>query len=299
MISVLREGKRVRPRPGHRARVGRRDPGRARSDCRRGSDLVLRARRGLPERRMSRAAASTSVRLIPVVGGGMAAANCASELRRKGAEGSVLLVGREPEPPYERPPLSKEYLRGEAERKDAYVNEPGWYEENDVELLSGTNVMSLDVEARTAKLQTKEEVEFDKALIATGREREHPPRRGGGAGGDPLPARVRQLGRDPRGGREGRARGADRRQLHRLRGGGVADREGHEMLDRDDGGRGAVADVRRRGRALVPRAARRARGGDPSAARSWSCSRATGACGRSSPRTGRPSRATWSSSAQA
>jgi len=103
-----------------------------------------------------------------IVGGGMAAANCASELRRKGAEGSVLLVGREPEPPYERPPLSKEYMRGEAERKDAYVNEPGWYEENDVELLSGTNVMALDAEGRTAKLQTKEEVEFDKALIATG-----------------------------------------------------------------------------------------------------------------------------------
>jgi 3-phenylpropionate/trans-cinnamate dioxygenase ferredoxin reductase subunit len=103
-----------------------------------------------------------------IVGGGMAAANCASELRRKGAEGSVLLVGREPEPPYERPPLSKEYVRGEATRSDAYVHDQGWYEENDVELLSGTNVMSLDVEARTAKLQTKEEVGFDRALIATG-----------------------------------------------------------------------------------------------------------------------------------
>ena len=98
----------------------------------------------------------------------MASANCAAELRRKGADGSVLLVGREPEPPYERPPLSKEYMRGEAQRADAYVHEPGWYEENGVELLSGTNVMSLDVEARTAKLQTKEEVAFGKALIATG-----------------------------------------------------------------------------------------------------------------------------------
>jgi 3-phenylpropionate/trans-cinnamate dioxygenase ferredoxin reductase component len=103
-----------------------------------------------------------------LVGGGMAAAHCASELRRKGAEGSVLLVGREPEPPYERPPLSKEYVRGEAERSDAYVHEPEWYEENDVELLSGTNVMSLDPEKRTGRLQTKEEVEFDRALIATG-----------------------------------------------------------------------------------------------------------------------------------
>ena len=48
-----------------------------------------------------------------------------------------MLVGREPEPPYERPPLSKEYLRGEAEREDAYVNAPDWYEENGVELRIG------------------------------------------------------------------------------------------------------------------------------------------------------------------
>jgi 3-phenylpropionate/trans-cinnamate dioxygenase ferredoxin reductase subunit len=103
-----------------------------------------------------------------LIGGGMASAHCTAELRRRGAEGSVLLVGREPEPPYERPPLSKEYMRGEAERADAYVNPSSWYEENGVELLSGTNVMALDPAARTAKLQGGDEVRFDKALIATG-----------------------------------------------------------------------------------------------------------------------------------
>jgi 3-phenylpropionate/trans-cinnamate dioxygenase ferredoxin reductase component len=103
-----------------------------------------------------------------IVGGGMAGAHCAAELRRRGREGSILLAGREPEPPYERPPLSKEYMRGEAERADAYVNPSSWYEENGVELLSGTNVMSLDPEARTAQLQGGDEVGFDKALIATG-----------------------------------------------------------------------------------------------------------------------------------
>jgi 3-phenylpropionate/trans-cinnamate dioxygenase ferredoxin reductase component len=103
-----------------------------------------------------------------LIGGGMAAAHCAKELRDRGAEGSVLLVGREPEPPYERPPLSKEYLRGEAERADAYVNPPQWYEEHGVELASGRNVMSLDPQARTAKLQGGEEVAFGKALLATG-----------------------------------------------------------------------------------------------------------------------------------
>jgi len=103
-----------------------------------------------------------------LVGGGMASGHCAAELRRRGAEGSILLAGREPEPPYERPPLSKEYMRGEAGREDAYVNPAGWYEENGVELLTGINVMSLDPAARTAKLQGGEEVAFGKALIATG-----------------------------------------------------------------------------------------------------------------------------------
>src|SRR6201994_308020 len=103
-----------------------------------------------------------------LVGGGLAGASCASELRKRGAEGSILLVGREPEPPYERPPLSKEYLRGDAERADAYVNEPSWYEENGVELLTGKNVMSLDPAERTAKIQGGEEVAFGQALLATG-----------------------------------------------------------------------------------------------------------------------------------
>jgi 3-phenylpropionate/trans-cinnamate dioxygenase ferredoxin reductase subunit len=103
-----------------------------------------------------------------LIGGGMASAQCASELRKRGAEGEIMLVGREPELPYERPPLSKEYLRGEAKREDAYVNPADWYEENGVELRTATNVMSLDPEARTAKLQGGDEVEFEKALIATG-----------------------------------------------------------------------------------------------------------------------------------
>jgi 3-phenylpropionate/trans-cinnamate dioxygenase ferredoxin reductase subunit len=103
-----------------------------------------------------------------LIGGGMASAHCAAELRRRGAAGSILLVGREPEPPYERPPISKEYLRGDAGREDAYVNEPSWYEQNGVELLTGRNVLSLDAEARTAKIQGGEEVGFGKALLATG-----------------------------------------------------------------------------------------------------------------------------------
>lgn len=98
----------------------------------------------------------------------MASAHCAAELRRRGADGSILLAGREPEPPYERPPLSKDYLRAESERADAFVNPREWYEENAVELLTATGVMSLDPAARTAKLQGGEEVAFGQALLATG-----------------------------------------------------------------------------------------------------------------------------------
>jgi 3-phenylpropionate/trans-cinnamate dioxygenase ferredoxin reductase component len=100
--------------------------------------------------------------------GGFAAAYCAAELRKRGADGSILLVGREPHAPYERPPLSKEYLRGESREEDALVHSADWYDENGVELLTETSVMSLNAGERTAKLQTKEEVEFGGALIATG-----------------------------------------------------------------------------------------------------------------------------------
>ena len=58
---------------------------------------------------------------VLLVGGGLAAANCARWLREEGAEGSILLVGREPEPPYNRPPCSKGYLQAKRQREDAYV----------------------------------------------------------------------------------------------------------------------------------------------------------------------------------
>lgn len=103
-----------------------------------------------------------------LVGGGMASAHCAAELRRLGADGEILLVGREPHVPYERPPLSKEYLRGEATEADAEVHPESWYGENDVELRTSTNVLGFDAKARTAKLQGGDEVSFEKALLATG-----------------------------------------------------------------------------------------------------------------------------------
>jgi 3-phenylpropionate/trans-cinnamate dioxygenase ferredoxin reductase subunit len=103
-----------------------------------------------------------------LIGGGLAAGNCAQVLREEGADGSILLVGREPDPPYHRPPLSKGYLQGEESREDALVNPDEWWKENDVELLTRTSVLKLDAGSRVATLSTREEVSFDKALLATG-----------------------------------------------------------------------------------------------------------------------------------
>ena len=98
----------------------------------------------------------------------MAAANCARWLREEGAEGSVLLIGREPDPPYNRPPLSKGYLRGEESKEDVLVRPDEWWGEQDVELLTGTSAMKLDAGEKVATLSNKDEVRFGSALLATG-----------------------------------------------------------------------------------------------------------------------------------
>src|SRR4051812_47840393 len=104
-----------------------------------------------------------------LVGGGMAAGNCARWLREEGgSESSVLLVTREPDPPYNRPELSKGYLQGKETKEDVLFRPDEWWEEQSIELLTGTSVMKLDTGERVAKLSTKDEVRFGKALVATG-----------------------------------------------------------------------------------------------------------------------------------
>ena len=100
---------------------------------------------------------------VLIVGAGPAGAACASTLREAGFDGSVVLCGRELDPPYERPPLSKGYLAGKAAREDFHLDVP-----DDVDLRVRTSVMKLDAAARVAKLATGEELSFDRALIATG-----------------------------------------------------------------------------------------------------------------------------------
>lgn len=103
-----------------------------------------------------------------IVGGGLAAANCARWLREEGSEGSILLVGREPDRPYNRPPLSKGYLQDKESREDALFRPDEWWDEQRIEVLSRTSVTKLDADARVVTLSTKEEVGFGSALLATG-----------------------------------------------------------------------------------------------------------------------------------
>jgi 3-phenylpropionate/trans-cinnamate dioxygenase ferredoxin reductase component len=103
-----------------------------------------------------------------LIGGGLASANCARWLREEGAEGSILLVGREPDPPYNRPPLSKGYLQGREPREEVLFRPDEWWDEQNVELVTRTTVTKLDPGERVATLSSGEEVGFDKALLATG-----------------------------------------------------------------------------------------------------------------------------------
>ncbi|HEY2603112.1 MAG TPA: FAD-dependent oxidoreductase [Thermoleophilaceae bacterium] len=103
-----------------------------------------------------------------LIGGGLAAANCARWLREEGANGTIMLVGRENDAPYNRPPLSKGFMQGKESREDTLFRPDNWWTEQTIELATRTSVLKLDAGARVATLSTKEEIEFDKALIATG-----------------------------------------------------------------------------------------------------------------------------------
>src|SRR5919197_3848805 len=103
-----------------------------------------------------------------ILGASLAGAKAAEGLRSEGFEGQILLVGHEQERPYERPPLSKDYLQGKAERDIIYVHPPGWYAEHNVELLLGNRAVTLDRMDRTVTLADGTALRYDKLLITTG-----------------------------------------------------------------------------------------------------------------------------------
>ncbi|MGY1635960.1 NAD(P)/FAD-dependent oxidoreductase [Geodermatophilus sp. SYSU D00742] len=103
-----------------------------------------------------------------IVGAGLAGAKAAETLREEGYDGPVVLLGAEPERPYERPPLSKQYLLGSAERDTAFVHDAGWYAGHDVELRTGVTVTRLDPAGHRVRLDTGEELPYARLLLATG-----------------------------------------------------------------------------------------------------------------------------------
>jgi 3-phenylpropionate/trans-cinnamate dioxygenase ferredoxin reductase component len=103
-----------------------------------------------------------------IVGAGLAGAKAAETLRAEGFDGRLLLLGEEAERPYERPPLSKAYLRGEADRDSLYVHDEGFYAANDIELRPSTAVRSISSGARQLELATGERLGYQRLLLATG-----------------------------------------------------------------------------------------------------------------------------------
>jgi len=108
-----------------------------------------------------------------LIGGGLASATAAEEIRKRDPNGSIVIVCKEPQRPYNRPPLSKEYLRGEINAEGIYGNggiyahEPEWYDEQRVELLHG-EATTLDPAAKTVRLADGQTLTYDKLLLAMG-----------------------------------------------------------------------------------------------------------------------------------
>lgn len=103
-----------------------------------------------------------------IVGAGLAGAKAAQTLRETGFGGEIVLLGEEPERPYERPALSKGLLLGTAERESVFVHEPGWYAAHDVDLRTGVHVSAVDRAARQAELGDGQRIGYDALLLSTG-----------------------------------------------------------------------------------------------------------------------------------
>ena len=103
-----------------------------------------------------------------LIGAGLAGSSAAEAIRERDREGSLLLIGQEVNRPYHRPPLSKDFLRGAIGRTDLWTCQPGWFEENDIELRTGRRIAHLDCPRHAVTLDNGEQIQFDRALLATG-----------------------------------------------------------------------------------------------------------------------------------
>jgi 3-phenylpropionate/trans-cinnamate dioxygenase ferredoxin reductase component len=107
-------------------------------------------------------------RPLVIVGANLTGGAAATTLRTEGFDGNIVLIGAEPHPPYERPPLSKEYLRGEATAESTLLHTEDWYQENGVELRLSTRATRIDPSESIVELEGGERVRYEKVLVATG-----------------------------------------------------------------------------------------------------------------------------------
>jgi 3-phenylpropionate/trans-cinnamate dioxygenase ferredoxin reductase subunit len=112
----------------------------------------------------------TTDQTFVIAGASLAGAKAAETLRSEGFDGRVVLIGTELERPYERPPLSKDYLRGESGREQVYVHEEGFYAEHEIELRLGVTVTHLDPSSRLLALDDGDPLRYDRLLLTTGSE---------------------------------------------------------------------------------------------------------------------------------
>lgn len=105
---------------------------------------------------------------VLIVGAGHAGGSAAAFLRQYGHEGPITLVGAEPVPPYQRPPLSKAWLKGEADAESLMLRPAEWYAENGVELRLGRTVTAIDRTTRRARLDDGTELAWERLILATG-----------------------------------------------------------------------------------------------------------------------------------
>jgi 3-phenylpropionate/trans-cinnamate dioxygenase ferredoxin reductase subunit len=103
-----------------------------------------------------------------IVGAGLAGAKAAETLRDGGFDGSIVLIGEEPDRPYERPPLSKGLLLGSSEPDSVFVHDPGWYADHGVDLRTGVRATAVDRAGRRVELADGQRVSYDKLLLTTG-----------------------------------------------------------------------------------------------------------------------------------
>jgi 3-phenylpropionate/trans-cinnamate dioxygenase ferredoxin reductase subunit len=107
-------------------------------------------------------------RTFVIVGASLAGAKAAETLREEGFEGRVVLLGEEPARPYERPPLSKDYLQGKSGLETIFVHEEQFYAQHNIELRTSTVARSIDLANRDLLLATDERIRFDSLLLTTG-----------------------------------------------------------------------------------------------------------------------------------